>query len=171
MLLEQYVFQIWSWSIFNLEYSSRLLMVQDHKVLVLWSWTINRGQNVTKAAPRPFLFVVEYRLAQTVTMHWLLPVASLFLGALCYCELGTMIPKSGGEFAYFLETYGGMIAFGYSWMSSFILKPAVAVVILACAEYMVQPFYENTGCGAPLIAVKLFAICITGMYSLLQLFT
>ena len=76
-----------------------------------------------------------------------------------------MIPKSGGEFAYFLETYGGMIAFGYSWMSSFILKPATAVVILACAEYMVQPCFENTGCGAPLIAVKLFAICITGMYN------
>ena len=32
MLLEQYAFQIWSWSIFSLEYSSRLLMVQDHKV-------------------------------------------------------------------------------------------------------------------------------------------
>ena len=31
MLLEQYAFQIWSWSIFNLENSFRLLMVQDHK--------------------------------------------------------------------------------------------------------------------------------------------
>ena len=30
-----YAFQIWSWSIFNLEYSSRLLMVQDHKVLMV----------------------------------------------------------------------------------------------------------------------------------------
>ena len=35
MLLEQYAFQIWSWSIFNLECSSRLLMVQNHKVLVI----------------------------------------------------------------------------------------------------------------------------------------
>ena len=35
MLLEQYAYQIryGSWSIFNLEYSSRSLMVQDHMVL------------------------------------------------------------------------------------------------------------------------------------------
>ena len=35
LLLEQYAFQIWSWSIFNLECSSRLLMVQNHKVLMI----------------------------------------------------------------------------------------------------------------------------------------
>ena len=35
MLLEQNAFQMWSWSIFNLEYSSRLLMVQGLKVLMV----------------------------------------------------------------------------------------------------------------------------------------
>ena len=37
----------------NLQYSSRFLMVQDHKVLLimvryLWSWTMNQGQNAKK---------------------------------------------------------------------------------------------------------------------------
>ena len=36
MLLEQYAFQIWSRSIFNLDYS-RLSMVQDHVVLTIES--------------------------------------------------------------------------------------------------------------------------------------
>ena len=35
MLLEQYAFQIWSWSIFDLENSLRLWMVEDHKVLMI----------------------------------------------------------------------------------------------------------------------------------------
>ena len=35
MLLEHYAFQIWSWRIFNLEYSSRLLMVEDHKFQIV----------------------------------------------------------------------------------------------------------------------------------------
>ena len=34
MLLERYAFQIWSWSIFDLENSFRLLMIQNHKVLM-----------------------------------------------------------------------------------------------------------------------------------------
>ena len=33
MLMEQCAFQVWSWSIFDLLCSSRLLMVQDHMVL------------------------------------------------------------------------------------------------------------------------------------------
>ena len=35
MLLEQHAFQILSWCIFNLECFSKLLMVQDHKVLMV----------------------------------------------------------------------------------------------------------------------------------------
>ena len=35
MLLEQYAFQIWSWGILNLKYSSIFLMVQGHKVLMV----------------------------------------------------------------------------------------------------------------------------------------
>ena len=46
MLLD--AFQIWFWSIFHLEYSSRLLMIQDHKVLVVQDH-IGRGQNVKEA--------------------------------------------------------------------------------------------------------------------------
>ena len=48
MLLEQCAFQIWFWNIFDLEYSSRLLMVQDHMALDHQS----PGQNLTKS----FLF-------------------------------------------------------------------------------------------------------------------
>ena len=35
MVLEQYAFQVWSWNISNLEYSSRLSMVQNYKVLMV----------------------------------------------------------------------------------------------------------------------------------------
>ncbi|XP_072037629.1 cystine/glutamate transporter-like [Amphiura filiformis] len=93
---------------------------------------------------------------------WVLCGLISMCGALCYAELGTMIPKSGAEFNYFLETYGGMIAFMYLWVANFILKPASAIIILACAEYIVQPFYEGTSCGAPDITIKLIAICIAG---------
>ena len=40
MLLEQCGFQILSWSIFDLEYSSRLLLVQDHKVIMVQDYDV-----------------------------------------------------------------------------------------------------------------------------------
>jgi len=53
---------------------------------------------------------------------WLGCAIIAMLGALCYCELGTMIPKSGGEFVYILEAFGGPLAFLYSWTSATLLK-------------------------------------------------
>lgn len=74
-------------------------------------------------------------------------------GALCFAELGTIIPRSGGEYAYLLETFskfhkfwGPLPAFLCSWLYLMVLKPAAcAVVILSCAEYSIQPFSNLLG--------------------------
>ena len=56
--------------------------------------------------------------------------------------LGTMIPKSGGEFVYLLEALGGPGAFLCSWTPVALLRPSqTAIIALAFGQYVAEPFF------------------------------
>lgn len=77
-------------------------------------------------------------------------------GGLCYAELGTVIPESGGEFIYMLRTAGKVVAFMFVFSFIIIMRPASATgIALSFAEYVVAPFYM--GCSPPQLVVKCVA--------------
>ncbi len=97
------------------------------------------------------------------------------IGSLSYAELGTLIPKSGGEYAYLVDGlgplhlfWGPLPAFLYSWISVLLLKPTtVAVGCLSCASYTVRPILASLGvCLAAEnedLVIKLTAVLYIGM--------
>ncbi|XP_064598775.1 b(0,+)-type amino acid transporter 1-like [Liolophura sinensis] len=83
------------------------------------------------------------------------------LGALTYAELGTCVPLSGGEHAYYMFTYknmgrnfGQLPAFLYAWVGIFIIRPVMfSVISLSLGTYIVKPFFPD--CEPPIMPIKL----------------
>lgn len=77
------------------------------------------------------------------------------LGALCYAELGTMIPESGGMYAYLHAAFGPLPAFLYIWVTAVLRNCAGgAVVAFTFSNYLVMAIFG--GCEVvPDAAVRL----------------
>jgi solute carrier family 7 (L-type amino acid transporter), member 5 len=76
--------------------------------------------------------------------------------------VGTMIPKSGGDYVYIKESFGDLPSFLYIWDATVIFVPATnAIMGLTFASYVLQPFFA-LGCEVPEIGRQLlaaFTIC------------
>jgi len=94
---------------------------------------------------------------------WILCGFLSMIGALCYAELGTSIPKSGADYAYIGEAFGSLPSFLYLWDAIFIFVPTTnAIMGLTVANYLAQPLFPD--CDPPDGALRLIAaICITGL--------
>ncbi|VDI18069.1 solute carrier family 7 (L-type amino acid transporter), member 9 [Mytilus galloprovincialis] len=90
-------------------------------------------------------------------------ILSMF-GALTYAELGSTIPLSGAEHAYFMEAFcqdkkrrnlfGRIPAFLFDWICIFIIRTTMfAGMCFTLGTYVTQPFYPD--CAPPLYLTKL----------------
>ncbi|XP_050399176.2 b(0,+)-type amino acid transporter 1 isoform X1 [Patella vulgata] len=77
------------------------------------------------------------------------------MGCLCYAELGTMLPQTGGEYVYLKTAFGDIPAFLFAWFNIMISKTSsFAIVTLTFATYAVSFF---SMCGGPQLPVKLIS--------------
>ena len=73
--------------------------------------------------------------------------------------LGTMIPQSGGDYAYINYSFGPLLAFLYLWSVLLIIIPAgTTITALTFGYYILQPFWPE--CDVPLNAVRLLAALV-----------
>src|SRR5262245_10374095 len=74
---------------------------------------------------------------------WVLGGILCLLGALCFAELGAMLPRAGGPYVYLREAYGRVPAFLYGWGEVFFNRPGgigalgtmFVVAVLAAAQW------------------------------------
>src|SRR5262245_40086989 len=91
------------------------------------------------------IFINPYVVAQKVETPFLI-LAVWFAGgviALCgavvFAELGTVLPRVGGQYAYFREAFHPLVGFLHGWALLLIIQSgATAAVAVACGEYIAK---------------------------------
>uniref|UniRef100_A0A8C5J7P3 Solute carrier family 7 member 10 n=1 Tax=Junco hyemalis TaxID=40217 RepID=A0A8C5J7P3_JUNHY len=90
---------------------------------------------------------------------WVLGGGVAALGSLCYAELGVTIPKSGGDYSYVTEIFGGLAGFLLLWSAVLIMYPtSLAVIALTFSNYVLQPVFPN--CIPPYNASRILSMVL-----------
>lgn len=99
---------------------------------------------------------------------WAVGGVLAFCGAVCYGELGVLMPRAGGEYVYLRETYGGMVGF----MSAFVSLVAgfSAPIAAACraAVHYAEHFFPQLAVSNSPFAGELIAVGIVWSLIVLQ---
>jgi len=92
----------------------------------------------------------------SILITWVVGGIVALCGAACYAELGTMMPKAGGEYVYLREAYHPALGFVSGWVSLTAgFSAPIAAAALAFASYV--NVLAGGGVNQKLIAVLLIA--------------
>jgi APA family basic amino acid/polyamine antiporter len=91
------------------------------------------------------IFINPYVVAKTVGTPflilsvWILGGLIALCGAFVFAELGTVIPRAGGQYAFFREAFHPLVGFLHGWSLLLIIQSgATAAVAVACGQYIVR---------------------------------
>lgn len=80
----------------------------------------------------------------TALVVWLVSGLLAMCGALCYAELGTMLPMNGGEAVYLGRAFGSLVSFMFEFVTIVVQKPgSLAIVCIVFGDYVSRIAYHT----------------------------
>ncbi|MFZ4984316.1 MAG: APC family permease [Blastocatellia bacterium] len=111
------------------------------------------------------IFINPYIVAQLVTTPflilavWVVGGLIALAGAFVFAELSTVLPRVGGQYAFFREAFHPLVAFLHGWSLLFIIQSgATAGVAVAFAKYLVPLLGLPTERATPLAVAILIGL-------------
>jgi basic amino acid/polyamine antiporter, APA family len=99
---------------------------------------------------------------QLALLTWLLGGIVSLIGALCYAELATTYPHSGGNYYYLMRAFGKKIAFLFAWTRMSVLQTgSIALLAFVFGDYASQLW--RLGDYSASIYAALVIILFTGL--------
>ncbi len=99
---------------------------------------------------------------------WLLGGILSLVGALCYAELATTYPRSGGDYHYLTKAFGRWMGFLFGWAQlSVILTGSIAAMAYAFADYGVQMVGGDPATSPATLWLAMGAVVVLSVLNLL----
>lgn len=115
----------------------------------------------------PAIIAEHAASATTYMLYWLLGGLIALAGAASFAELGTMMPRSGGEYAFLQRAFGNSVAVAAGWTLVLIVFPgSIASMVAALTQYQILPWanvllqtdFTHEGSAAKFVNVTLILI-------------
>jgi APA family basic amino acid/polyamine antiporter len=106
---------------------------------------------VAKDVETPFLILAVWVLGGVIAL----------CGAFVFAELATVVPRAGGQYAYFREAFHPLVGFLHGWSLLLIIQSgATAFVALQCGEYLVKLARLPASMITPVAVALLLALVV-----------
>jgi APA family basic amino acid/polyamine antiporter len=87
----------------------------------------------------PYLVAADVETPFLILAVWGLGGLIALCGAFVFAELGTVVPRAGGQYAFFREAFHPLIGFLHGWSLLWIIQSgATAAVAMTCGAYVRQ---------------------------------
>lgn len=115
------------------------------------------GAGIFKA---PSIVAGNVSSEQIFILLWVAGGVISLVGALCYAELGSAFPNTGGEYYFLNRAFGGSIAFLFAWARMSVVQTgAIAAIAFVFGDYATQLL--SLGPRSPVIYAMLAVAGIT----------
>lgn len=134
-----------------------------HRQLGFWdSVAINVGVVIGVGIFRtPGAIAAHLDSSPLILLTWVLGGLVAMLGVLCYAELASCFPETGGTYVYLKEAYGKPVGFLFGWTEFAILRAgSIAGVAYILADYLQNfiPFPDSWTKIVVIAAIQLFTL-------------
>src|SRR6185436_14768226 len=103
---------------------------------------------------------------KTILLAWVVGGVVALCGAACYAELGTLMPKAGGEYVYLREAYHPALGFMSGWVSMTAgFSAAIAAAALSFARYLTVLLGSSAGTSTQKLIACGLVLAVTGLHA------
>jgi amino acid transporter len=116
------------------------------------------GAGIYETPPRIFSMVPS---AGAAIALWVVCGLLALVGALCYAELASTYPRSGGDYVYLGRAFGPWLGFLFGWAQlSVILTGSIGMMAYVFADYAVKLWGLDPGWGTPCAALAVAGLTL-----------